>query len=80
MILLQARWANTGCGKMLKRVQILEDGRVPAKETINWRIEGQKRRITRNEYQKRNRRFSGADRVVGLDKRENHKGKRGVAK
>ena len=27
-------------GKMLKRIQILEDGRVPAKEGKNWKIEG----------------------------------------
>ena len=30
-------------GKMLKRIQILEDGRVPAEEATNWKIEGQKR-------------------------------------
>ena len=29
-------------GRMLKRIQVLEDGRVPAKEARNWRIEGQK--------------------------------------
>ena len=39
-------------GKMLKRIQVLEDGRVPAKEARNWRIEGRKRRITRKEYQR----------------------------
>ena len=33
-------------GKMLKRIQVFEDGRVPAKEARSWRIEGQKRRIT----------------------------------
>ena len=33
-------------GKMLKRIQFLEDGRVRAKEARNWEIEGQKRRIT----------------------------------
>ena len=27
-------------GKMLKRIQTLEEGSVPAKETQNWRIEG----------------------------------------
>ena len=37
---------------MLKRIQILEDGRVPAKEAKYWKIEGQKRRITRKEYQR----------------------------
>ena len=31
-------------GKMLKRIQVQEDGRVPR----SWGIEGQKRRITRN--------------------------------
>ena len=40
------------CGKMLKRTQVLEDGWVPAKEARSWRIEGQKRRITRKEYQR----------------------------
>ena len=29
-------------GEMLKVIQILEDGRVPAKEANNWKIEGQK--------------------------------------
>ena len=38
-------------GKMRKRIQTLEEGRVPAKEAKNWRIEGQKKRITRKEYQ-----------------------------
>ena len=37
-------------GKMLKRIQILEDGRVPAKEANNWRIEEKQRRITGKEY------------------------------
>ena len=41
-----------GHGKMLKRIQVLEDGRVPAKEAQNWKIERQKRRITRKEYQR----------------------------
>ena len=39
-------------GKMVKRIQILEEGRVPAKEAKNWRIEGQKKRITRKEYKR----------------------------
>ena len=39
-------------GKMLKRIQILEDGRVLAKEANNLKIEAQKRRITRKEYQR----------------------------
>ena len=37
---------------MMKRIQTLEDVRVPAKEATNGRIEGQKRRITRKEYQR----------------------------
>ena len=41
-----------GYGNMLKRIQVLEDGGVPAKEATNWRIEGQKRRVTRKEYQR----------------------------
>ena len=39
-------------GKMLKLIRVLEDGRVPAKEARNRKIEGQNRRITRNEYQR----------------------------
>ena len=36
-------------GMMSKRIQVLEDGRVPAKEARDWKIEGQKSRITRKE-------------------------------
>ena len=43
--------------KMLKRMQVLEDGRVPAKEARNWKIEGQKRRITRKEYRRLSNEF-----------------------
>ena len=39
-------------GKMLKRIQVLEGGRVPAKEARNWKIEGHKRRIMWKEYQR----------------------------
>ena len=39
-------------GKMVKRIQTLEQGRVPAKEAKNERIEGQKKRITGKEYQR----------------------------
>ena len=39
-------------GRMLKRLQTLEEGGAPAKETKNWRIEGEKKRITREEYQR----------------------------
>ena len=40
------------CGRMLSRIQTLEEGRVPTKEAKNWRIEGAKKRITRKEYQR----------------------------
>ena len=39
-------------GKVMKRIQALEEGRVPAKETKNWRIDGEKKKITRKEYQR----------------------------
>ena len=39
-------------GKVMKSSQILEEGRVTAKETKNWRIDGERKRITRNEYQR----------------------------
>ena len=39
-------------GKMLKRIQILEDGRILAREARNWMIEGQKRRITEKVYRR----------------------------
>ena len=38
-------------GKMLKRIQTLE-GRVTAKEAKNWKIEGEKKIITRKKYQR----------------------------
>ena len=40
------------CCKMLEGIRILEDGRVPAKEAQNWKIEGKKRRITWKEFWK----------------------------
>ena len=43
--------------KMFKKNQTLEDGGVPAKEAKNWRIEGQKKRITRKEYQRLTNKF-----------------------
>ena len=39
-------------GKMVKGFQILEEGRVPTKEAKNWRIEGDKKRIKRIEFQR----------------------------
>ena len=60
-------------GNMLKRIlQVLEDGRVPAKEARNWRNEGQKRRITRREYQRLQKK--GAKR--GEEKKRKKKTKR----
>ena len=58
-------------GKMMKRVQILEEGRVPAKET---KIGG-KKRITRKEYQ----RLLNQKKLAELGKGKNHEGRRGVA-
>ena len=43
---------SQGYGKMLKRSEVLEDGRVLAKDARHLRIRGQKRRITRKEYQR----------------------------
>ena len=37
---------------MLKRFQVLEEGRIPANEASNWNFEGQKRRITRKEQKR----------------------------
>ena len=37
---------------MMKRIQMLEEGRVPAKEAKSWRIEGEKKRITIKEYKR----------------------------
>ena len=39
-------------GRMLKRIQVVEDGRVQAKDARSCRIEGQKKRTTRKEYQR----------------------------
>ena len=36
----------------VERIQVLENGRILAREARNWEIEGQKRRITRKEIQK----------------------------
>ena len=44
-------------GKMLKLIQILEDGRVPAKEAKDWKIEGKKRRITGKEHRRLSNEF-----------------------
>ena len=39
-------------GKVLKRIQAVEDGGIPAKEARNWKIEEQKRWIRRKEYRR----------------------------
>ena len=44
-------------GRMLKRIQTLEEGRVLAKETKNWRIEGEKKRVTRKGVQAAHKQF-----------------------
>ena len=44
-------------GKMMRRIQTIEEGRVSAKEAKNWRIEGEKKRIKRKEYQRLSNNF-----------------------
>ena len=71
-------------GKILKRIQTLKDGGVPAKETKNWRIEGEKKRFTRKENQRllnksENGRFNGVKRLVELGKGANHERKKRIA-
>ena len=51
----------------MKRIQVLEDGRVPAKEAKNGRNEGQKRRITRKEYQRLLNKFENVRFVAQQD-------------
>ena len=72
-----------GHGKISKRIQVLEDGRVPAKEARGWRIEGQKRRTTRKECQRHVNNLEGFMAKKGLwnpCQRENPEGKRRAAK
>ena len=67
-------------GKMRKRLQTLEEGRVPANEAKNRIIEGEKKRITRKEYQRllNNFEMEGLIAQKRPGKGENHKGKRRV--
>ena len=46
------RMGTKEVGKMVKRIQTLEEGRVPAKEANTWRIEVKKERIARKEHQR----------------------------
>ena len=67
-----------------ERIQTLEEGRLPANGTKNWRIEGEKKRITRKEYQRLLNNFEmeglmAQKGLVELGKGENHGGKRRVA-
>ena len=39
-------------GKMMNRIQSLEEGRVPVTEAKNWRIDGEKKIISRKEYRR----------------------------
>ena len=64
-------------GKMLKRVRFLEEGRIPAKEARNWKIEGQTRRITRKECMRLWNEFeTGGFMAVERRQRENVAGQR----
>ena len=71
-------------GKMMKRIQILKEERVPAKEAKNWRIEGAKKNYKKGEKeagkQFRNGRVNGAKRPVEFGERNNNEGKRRIAK
>ena len=72
-------------GNMLKRIQTLEEGRVPAKEAKSWRIEGNKKRITRKEHQRQVKKFEIKDLIAhkglwNLAKEKTLEGKRRVAK
>ena len=74
-------------GKMMKRIRILQEGRVRAKEAKNWRIEGEKKRITRKMAYKRllnsfemEGRINGAKRPVELGERKINEGRRRIAK
>ena len=66
--------------KMLKIIQNLSRGRVTPKEATNWRIEREKKRITRNEYQRLFNYFdtegNGTKMPMELGKGEYHEGKR----
>ena len=68
-------------GKMMKRIKLLEEGTVPAKETKNWRIVGEKIRITRKAYQRLLNKFEmeglmAQKKACGTCKEENLEGKR----
>ena len=62
-------------GKMVKRIQTLEEVRIPAKEAKNWRIEGEKKRIPRKEYRRLSNNFEMEDFIAqkGLWKMTNEK-------
>ena len=68
---------TTEHGKMLKRIQILEDGWVPSKETQDWKIEGKKRRTARKEHRRLSKGFEMEGqwhrRVMESSKRKNCK-------
>ena len=44
-------------GKMSKRILTFEEGRVPAKDAREWKIEGPKRRITGNSFKRMREEF-----------------------
>ena len=70
---------------MLKRIQVLEDDRVLAKEARSWKIEVPKRRITRKEYQRLPNKFEMEGFMAqkgswNIARVKDPEGKRGVAK
>ena len=70
--------------KMMKTIQTLEEGRVPAREAKKWRIEGEKKRISRKEHKRLLNNFEMEGSVAqkglwNLAKGGNHERKRTVA-
>ena len=57
---------------MLKRIEVLEDGRVPSNDAKHWKIKRQKRRITTKEYQRHLNKF-GMEGFVGQKRLESRK-------
>ena len=68
-------------GKMVKRIQTLEEGRVSAKESKNGKIEGDKKRIARKQCKgcKTNLKWNAQWHKPACG-RKNNEGKRRIAK
>ena len=75
-----SKWAPKSMARCLKRNQILEDGRVPAKEAKNWRIDGKKRRITRKECRRLVNKFELDRKACGILQKKKIAGQRRTAR